>query len=149
MMSVAPTKDIEHYPFKDFFDTRFSHVCYNESSKIILCELKAEYVPIEHFKDTFYKISELVATGINHKFIFDKRTLRAFHQPSMEWYFVQWKKDMYEKGLKIHRKLLPSEPWFRKAVMIGIDQIRRDYPDNIIDKLDIKYCETLKEAIET
>jgi hypothetical protein len=135
--------------FQDYYNSRFSRIYYSEESKIIICELKSEYVPIEHFKDTFYKISELVNEGINNKFIFDKRSLRAFHQPSMEWYFVVWKQDMYEKGLKIHRKILPPEPWFKKSVAIAKEQINREYHDLIIDKLDIQYCETIEEAIET
>lgn len=135
--------------FQDYYNSRFSRIYFNEELKIIICELKAEYVPIEHFKDTFYKISELVEAGNNHKFIFDKRSLRAFHQPSMEWYFVVWKKEMYEKGLKIHRKILPPEPWFRKSVEIAKEQISREHHKIIINKLDIRYCESVEEAIET
>jgi len=135
--------------FQHYFDGRFAKVTYHEASKIIICELKSEYVPIEHFKDIFYKISELVKKGINYKFIFDKRALRAFHQPSMEWYFVVWKKEMYQHGLKLHRKILPEEPWFRKSVEIAKLQIVQNYPDNIVDKLDIRYCESIQEAIET
>lgn len=135
--------------FQDYYNSRFSRIYYNEDLKTIICELKAEYVPIEHFKDTFFKISELVDAGNNYKFIFDKRSLRAFHQPSMEWYFVVWKKEMYEKGLKIHRKILPPEPWFRKSVAIAKQQISREHQELIVDKLDIRYCETLEEAIAT
>ncbi|MEM9671919.1 MAG: hypothetical protein AAF992_04950, partial [Bacteroidota bacterium] len=114
----------------------------------IICELKSEYVPIEHFKDIFYKISELVKRGISQKFIFDKRALRAFHQPSMEWYFVVWKKEMYQHGLSLHRKILPDEPWFQKSVEIAKEQIVKNYPDTIVDKLDIRYCDSIQEAIE-
>ena len=149
MAESTLSKEIESYKFKDFFDSRFSHVYYNNELKIILCELKAEYVPIEHFKDTFYRIEELVSSGINHKLILDKRSLKAFHQPSMEWYFVHWKKNMYNKGLKVYRKILPPEAWFRAAVINAREQILREYPHNIIDRLDIKYCESIQEAIET
>ncbi|MEM8969133.1 MAG: hypothetical protein AAGE93_22135 [Bacteroidota bacterium] len=134
--------------FEDFFDARFARVAYHEKSGIIICELKSEYVPIEHFKDIFLRISELVGKGINQKFIFDKRALRAFHQPSMEWYFIVWKKDMYQHGLSVHRKILPDEPWFRKSVEIAKSQIIQNYPDNIVDKLDIRYCGSIEEAIE-
>ena len=134
--------------FQDYYTSRFSRIYYNSDSKIIICELRSEYVPIEHFKDTFYKVSELVEAGNNHKFIFDKRALRAFHQPSMEWYFTVWKKEMYEKGLRIHRKILPPEPWFKKSVEIAKNQISHVHNDLIIDKLDIKYCDSVEEAIE-
>ena len=51
--------------FEDFFDARFARVAYHEKSGIIICELKSEYVPIEHFKDIFLRISELVGKGTN------------------------------------------------------------------------------------
>jgi len=140
---------ISPYEFTDYFDSRFAQVTYIKDLKIVICKLKSEYVPIEHFKDTFYKISELVEAGFNQKFVFDKRALKAFHQPSMEWYFVEWKTKMYEHGLKTHRKILPPEPWFKKSVDIAKEQIYRHHPDlPVIDKLDIKYCNTLDEAIE-
>jgi hypothetical protein len=145
-VNPAPTPD---YPFIDAFESRFARVYYLEEQGIIINEVKAEYIPIEHFKDTFFHISELVRAGHNAKFVFDKRALRAFHQPSMEWYYVVWKRDMLEHGLRVHRKILPTEPWFRKSVMIAKEQIQRQYPDNVFAQLDIQYCDTLETAITT
>ena len=149
MKQSGTTQVSELSQFTTHFDSRFAKVIYSEKDNIILCELKSEYVPIEHFKDTFYKISELVKKGINGKFIFDKRSLRAFHQPSMEWYYVVWKKDMYQHGLAKHRKILPKEAWFRKSVEIARNEMIRAYPnDPVLDKLDIRYCESIEEALE-
>jgi hypothetical protein len=147
-MNNIAVNQLTNYEFTDYFSSRFSKVYYSKELKTIVCELTSEYVPIEHFKDTFYKVSELVEAGNNHKFIFDKRSLRAFHQPSMEWYFVVWKMDMYEKGLKIHRKILPAEPWFRKSVAIAKEQIAREHTELILEKLDIQYCDSIEEALE-
>ena len=138
---------LSDYSFVEAFESRFARVYYLEDSKIVIGETLAEYVPIEHFKDTFHQVGELVRAGYNARFIFDKRALRAFHQPSMEWYYVEWKRDMLAHGLRVHRKLLPAEPWFRKSVMIAKEQIQRQYPDNVIDRLDIQYCDTLEDAI--
>ncbi|WKN43481.1 hypothetical protein [Tunicatimonas pelagia] len=148
MKDSTLTQSPEISQFQDHFDARFARVSYHERSGIIVCELKSEYVPIEHFKDIFLRISELVKQGVSQKFIFDKRALRAFHQPSMEWYFIVWKKEMYQYGLSVHRKILPDEPWFRKSVEIAKSQIVQNYPDNIVDKLDIRYCKSIEEAIE-
>lgn len=147
-MNNTAVNQLTNYEFTDYFSSRFSKIYFCKELKTIVCELTSDYVPIEHFKDTFYKVSELVEAGNNHKFIFDKRSLRAFHQPSMEWYFVVWKMDMYEKGLKIHRKILPAEPWFQKSVAIAKEQIAREHVDIILDKLDIQYCESIEEALE-
>lgn len=147
-MEDTSQNQLTRYAFKDYHISRFSHISYHQELKTIICTLTSEYVPIQHFKDTFHKISELVEAGNNHKFIFDKRALKAFHQPSMEWYFVVWKKEMFEKGLRIHRKILPPEAWFKKSVEIAKLQIYRDHKDLIVDQLDIQYCDSIEEAIE-
>jgi hypothetical protein len=134
--------------FEVAFEERYARVLINLEKKIIICELLADYIPIEDFKDTFGHIGAIVKSGDYQKFIFDKRSLRAFHQPTMEWYFIHWKKDMLEYGLKTHRKILPSEKWFEKMVQIAKQQILETYPDNIIDQLDIQYCQSIEEAIQ-
>lgn len=133
--------------FEIAFEERYARVLVSAEKKIVICELLADYIPIEDFQSIFFKIGEIVKAGNFQKFIFDKRSLRAFHQPTMEWYFIHWKKDMLAYGLKIHRKILPAEKWFEKMVQIAKDQILQNYPDNIIDQLDIKYCDSIEEAI--
>jgi hypothetical protein len=135
--------------FEVAFEQRYARVWFNRSRKTIICELLTDYVPIEDFKESFLEIGELVKTGGFEKFIFDKRVLRAFHQPTMEWYFIHWKKEMLGYGVKTHRKILPEEKWFEKMVQIAKAQILTQYPDNIIGQLDIAYCDTLEVAILT
>ena len=133
--------------FKLAFEQRYVKVWVNSDRKTIICELLADYVPIEDFKEAFGEIGKLVEAGDFEKFIFDKRALRAVHQPTMEWYFIHWKKEMLGYGVKTHRKILPAEKWFEKMVQIAKAQILTQYPDNIIDQLDIAYCDTVEEAI--
>ncbi len=133
--------------FELAFEEKYARVLINPEKGIVICELLADYIPIEDFKETFNQIGEIVKAGKYEKFIFDKRSLRAFHQPTMEWYFIHWKKDMLAYGVKTHRKILPDEKWFEKMVQIAKNQILETYPDNIIDQLDIKYCDTIEEAI--
>jgi hypothetical protein len=129
-------------------EEQYVQVLINPSKKIIICKLMADYIPIEDFKLAFERIGDLVKSGNYEKFIFDKRSLRAFHQPTMEWYFVFWKKEMLEFGLKTHRKILPDEKWFEKMVQIAKDQILLNFPENVIDQLDIRYCDSIEEAIQ-
>lgn len=133
--------------FKLLLDLRYAKVYSNSDKGIIICKLLTDYIPIEDFKDTFNQISEIVEKGKFDKFIFDKRALRAFHQPSMEWYFLNWKNKMLELGIDKHRKILPEEKWFEKMVMIAKEQILKNNPDNIIHLLDIKYCDSIEQAI--
>lgn len=118
-------------------------------TKTLICKLTNEYVPIEQFKEIFIEMAIFIKQKGVEKFIFDKRDLRIFHQPSMEWYFVTWKRELLEEaGLKLHRKILPQGlPWFEQAVAAGRDKIKIDFPDNIIDQLDIQYKNSLVEAI--
>lgn len=154
-LSINPTptamnETINSSEIQDFevaFEQRYARVWVNKEKKTIICELLADYIPIEDFKEAFGQIGEIVKVGDFEKFIFDKRSLRAFHQPTMEWYFIYWKKEMLAYGVKIHRKILPAEKWFEKMVQIAKNQILQTYPDHIIDQLDIRYCDSIEEAI--
>ncbi len=135
---------------KDFtlaFEVRYARVLVSPAKRMIICELLADYIPMDDFKVIFNQIGDIVKAGFYEKFIFDKRSLRAFHQPTMEWYFIHWKKDMLGYGVTKHRKILPPEKWFEKMVQIAKQQIFQNYPDNIIDQLDIQYCDSIEEAI--
>lgn len=138
---------IEVNNFELMFEIKYARVYANQVKEMIICELLTDYIPIDDFKEVFSEISKIVENGKFEKFIFDKRSLRAFHQPSMEWYFLNWKNKMLELGLKKHRKILPEEKWFEKMVMIAKEQIMKNNPDNIIHLLDIKYCNSIEEAI--
>jgi hypothetical protein len=138
---------IEENNFELKFGTRYAKVYANADRGMVICELLSDYIPIEDFKETFRNISTIVESGKYEKFIFDKRSLRAFHQPSMEWYFLNWKNKMLELGLQKHRKILPGKKWFEKMVMIAKEQILKNNPDNIIHLLDIRYCNSIEEAI--
>lgn len=115
--------------------------------EIAIVEATSTYIPIEHFKEIFLSISELVRERKITKLIFDKRKLTVFHQPSMEWYFVEWKEKMFELGLKTHRKILPQDEVFRQSVKIGREKIKNMHPNGKYTLMDIQYAETLEEAI--
>ncbi len=134
--------------YMTLFQTEFGSVYLIAEKPILVCEFTTEYVPIDNFQEVFLKMSEFVQQYNIKKIIFDKRMLTTFHQPSMEWYFITWKKDMLDLGLKTHRKILPnSAPWFKKAVEAGHQSIKRNNPNNIIDQLDIAYRGNIKDAI--
>ena len=141
-------EDLKSLGYQMQMKDRWATILFNHSEKTIVCSLNSEYIPIADFKSTFYKISMLVQNGHFEKLIFDKRSLKAFHQPSMEWYFVVWKKEMLLYGLKKHRKILPHEEWFRNAVRIARAQLVEKYPD-LLSNLDIKYCNDVYEAINS
>ncbi len=115
---------------------------------ICIVTATSNYIPIEEFKETFEYIGSLVTKEKVTKLIFDKRNLKVFHQPSMEWYFVSWKEDMYYQGLTTHRKILPSDTIFMQSVKIGRQKIESSFPDGKYKQMDIQYASTLDEAID-
>ena len=138
-----------NYNYKTLISKDFGTVYHLPEKQILICELNKSYVPIEEFKEIFSETVPLIKKLSIKKFIFDKQNLRVFHQPSMEWYFVEWKQEIYKLGMSVHRKILPkNQPAFKLAVEAGHEEIAKKYTDTIIPKLDIKYKESIEKAIE-
>ncbi|MEM6297838.1 MAG: hypothetical protein AAF740_04015 [Bacteroidota bacterium] len=114
--------------------------------KALICELKGSYVPDEAFRDILLNVGVIVEQEDSNIFILDRRQSRVFHQDSMEWYIVEWKKAMYDRGLVHYHEILPKdEEWFRDALEAGCLQIREKYPQ-ANDLLNIHYCSSVMEA---
>jgi hypothetical protein len=118
-----------------------------EQPNVAVVEATATYIPLEQFKEIFSFIGELASSKTITKLIFDKRKLSVFHQPSMEWYFVEWKEKMFDVGLKTHRKILPQDDVFRQSVRIGREKINKMYPLKKFNQMDIQYAESIEEAL--
>lgn len=118
-----------------------------EHKPILIIKATDTYIPIEEFKQVFSQASHLIQKHDVKKVIFDKRRMRVFHQPSMEWYYVQWKEELLAQGMSVHRKLLPDDEVFRKSVELGKAKIMEKYPQFRLSEMDIKYYDDLQEAI--
>ena len=119
-----------------------------QSPYIAIVEATANYIPLASFKEIFEFIGDLIPKKGITKLIFDKRKLSIFHQPSMEWYFIEWKEKTFDLGLKVHRKILPTDDIFRQSVRIGREKIKKNYPEKKFQQMDIQYAESVEEAIE-
>ncbi|WKN44020.1 hypothetical protein [Tunicatimonas pelagia] len=118
-----------------------------EQSQTLLCRSKKTYIPNKAFKDFFAEIESVVSNNDITTLIFDKTSLSVFDQEAMEWYHVHWKEKMWGKGLKYHRKILPNNPLFKNSVSIGRRKISEKNPDFSFDKFDIRYYESMEEAM--
>jgi hypothetical protein len=112
----------------------------------LLVAATTTYIPMEQFKVIFNEIGKIVESEKITKLIFDKRELTVFHQPSMEWYFVEWKEKMFDLGLTKHIKILPDNEVFRQSVKIGRNKINESFPDGKFHKMEILYAESIEEA---
>lgn len=119
-----------------------------EKPSTLVIEAKTNYIPIDQFREIFVEAGKLIKELGIRKLVFDKRTLTVFHQPSMEWYFVVWKDQMFDLGLRSHVKILPNDKVFKQSVAIGRQKINDAYPNGKFHQMDIKYADTLEEAIE-
>lgn len=118
-----------------------------EQKGVAVVEAISSYIPIEQFKEVFHFIGDLVKKEGITKLVFDKRKLTVFHQPSMEWYFIEWKEQMFDAGLRTHRKILPQDEVFRQSVKIGREKIQKTNPNGKYTQMDIRYSDSVADAI--
>ena len=116
-------------------------------ARTVLCQARKAYLPHEVFVETYRQIEGLVPRHGIAKLVFDKQPLRIFNQASMIWYHVHWKQQMYEQGLTTYRKILPPDEAFRMAVSICRSNLMKEHPGFDLSKFDIRYCNSLAEAL--
>jgi len=138
---------MENLGFTEIFVNEYAKGFINEEQKTIACVLTADYVPIGKFKQIFEMLSDEITEGDYIKFVFDKSNLRTFHQPSMKWYFTEWKTEVINYGLTRHYKVLPKLEYFRKSVEAARKPLLAKYPKDLLAKLRIEYFETIEEAV--
>jgi ribonucleotide reductase alpha subunit len=136
------------YDFNLIHNCDFSNVYYNRQLKLALCIAERDYIPIDNFKAIFISISKLLDDFPIQHLIFDKRKLRTFHQPSMEWYFAIWKPTVKTKGLTDHYKILPELAWFVKSVEAGKHEILKKYSTEILNGIRINYVSSIENGID-
>jgi hypothetical protein len=117
------------------------------SKSMGIAQAKKEYIPIENFKTAFSKAKELTEQKEWNSFLFDKSKLNVFHQPSMEWYYTEWKQDLIKLGLSTHYKILPREAWFKASVEAGIKDIKSKYTEVDFSAFTVKYIDSLEEVL--
>jgi hypothetical protein len=140
---------VEHVQLKEVLS--YPHaICYivEDQPSTLVIKATSEYIPKTQFQELFIAVGHVVVKNHITKLIFDKRSLTVFHQPSMEWYFLVWKELMFYHGLKVHRKILPNDQFFRESVRIGRERIFKRHPEGKFNEMDIQYSTSLTDAIE-
>lgn len=143
----APDADLLKRQFKRSYNGKYGRIYTDDKNGVLLCQVVHPYIPIADFRSLFERMTSLARKRKFNRFIFDKRALKSFDQPSMEWYFTEWKAEMLTLGVKTHRKILPPEKWFEHAVIAGRADIRKKHPNAVAFGLDIQYCDSIVEAV--
>jgi hypothetical protein len=116
--------------------------------QVIVAAATRSYITEKDFKEAFEKTLDFLKTTTVTTFIFDKTELNTFHQPSMEWYHLEWKPQAAASGLTHHFKILPNSVTFKTSVEIGrrkiFGQIDETHP---LHKISITYTDTVEEAL--
>jgi hypothetical protein len=139
-------ENIEVQKLKDFSHAEVASL--KDKPDVIVVKATKNYIPMRVFQPIFDFVVAHAKEKKVSKVIFDKRTLSVFHQPSMEWYFLDWKDRMSKVGCKVHRKLLPDDQVFIQSVKIAREKLNKDYQQAEFQKLDIQYADSLQEAID-
>ena len=113
-----------------------------------IIKAKSSYIPIEEFKSSFMSIAKIVENSDVRAIVFDKQKLDTFHQPSMEWYYIEWKKELAEYGITKHYKILPQDDFFKMSVDAGKKEIKEKYPDFDFSKFEVIYVNSVDEIVE-
>ena len=148
---MEATEKIEgsKHQFKLHNETRYTKIYSHPVSQSLIIQVVNNFIPIDEFKKNFYACSEIIKAENLKKVIFDKRKMSVFHQPSMEWYFLEWKEEIADKyGVNTHRKILPDDNLFIQSVKIARKKIDENYPNARYKQLDIQYVNSIDEAIE-
>ncbi|WP_421873214.1 hypothetical protein [Marinoscillum sp.] len=139
---------MEQLGFEQIFVNEYATGYIHTDKKTIACAINKDYVPITRFKEIFEMLADEIKSGDYSKFVFDKSKLRTFHQPSMKWYFTEWKTEMIHHGVTKHFKVLPELDYFKRAVEAARKPLLAKYPKELLAQLRIEYFESVEEAVK-
>lgn len=135
--------------FAPYISLAEADIYYQPQYAVALVQTKANFIPMKSFQLLFNQVKELAAEQTVARVLFDKRSLTIFHQPSMEWYYLQWKDYMIkEYSLLEHGKILPKDDLFRQSVKQAREKIFSNNPLHGISRIDLLYFESLAEALQ-
>jgi hypothetical protein len=142
------TTTLKTEKLQKFSELKHAEVLFDQATKSAIVRSKLNFIPFKNFQEIFGQVEELLKKHAVKKLIFDKTSLNVFDQPSMEWYYLDWKVRMMKNhGLKDHRKILPNDSFFKKSVDIGRGKILNSHPDHAIQQVNIRYYNSLQEAL--
>ena len=138
---------VQEFKTQEIASFKHAKVLLIPEEKTLIVEATSEHIPFAHFQHIFQEVGEIVKKGNITRLIFDKRSLKVFDPQSMEWYFTQWKEEMFAYGLTTHRKIMPRNQLFKYSVDMSRNSIYEKYPNRKFHQMDIRYADSIEEAI--
>ena len=138
---------VQEFKTREIASFKHANVFLVPEEKTIIIEATLEHIPFAHFQHIFQEVGEVVRKEGITKLIFDKRSLKVFDPQSMEWYFTQWKEEMFACGLTTHRKIMPKNQLFKYSVDMSRNSIYEKFPKSKFHQIDIRYTNSVEEAL--
>lgn len=140
-------EDIIYSELRLIINSKSVSVYIDDISRSLIIQSTGSYIPIDEFVELFISTIDICRDNSITKTIFDKRSLKVFHQPSMEWYFSFWKEQLFGLGILKHIKILPDDFVFRSSVKIGREKIDQNFPEAKYHQTSIIYVKNIEEAL--
>ncbi len=129
-------------------DSKYAKILYSATYEAIICVAVADFIPKNEFEPIFRQAGTEIKAKNAKRMVFDKRNFKIFDQPSMIWYHIILKPEIKATtGMVTYRKLLPDDKTFRMSVEIGRKHIKTHNPEFNFEDFDIKYMDSMEEAL--
>ena len=138
---------VQEFKTQEIISFKHANVLFIPEEKTLVIEATLEHIPFAHFQHIFQEVGEIVKKEGITKLIFDKRSLKVFDPQSMEWYFTQWKEEMFTYGLSKHRKIMPKNQLFKYSVDMSRDSLYEKFPKSKFHQMDIRYAHSIEESL--
>ncbi len=133
---------------EEYYKGVYATVSFMPEAEAAIVRIHGAYIPMTDYQATLAKVGELAQKENVHKVIVEAQELVAFHQPSVEWDLLHWKKAMHDQGLTRYRYVLPAEGGYRKHMEKSMHKICDQHPETHLNQLDVAFCRSLDEAVE-
>ncbi len=137
----------ESIPLKRVVSHKYADILRVPNEPILIIQSTSTSIPLADFKSIFAEAGTIIKQEGITKLVFDKRSFKVFDPEAMEWYFTEWKEDMFAHGLRTHRKIMPESVPFKYSVDASRKSIYERFPKGKFRQMDIQYVNSIEEAV--
>lgn len=133
---------------EELYCDQYTTVYFLSVQKIAIVKVHNAFVPMSNYREALGRISGFAEKRQINKVIIDAQKLVAYHRPSVEWSFTNWKQQAFKHGLSIYCYVLPTNEEYQKKLKNEIFRINNTNPElGFLKQIQISFCESLDEAI--
>ncbi|MDJ1499073.1 hypothetical protein [Xanthocytophaga agilis] len=139
-MNVSSTEEL--------YGDQYTTVYFLLVQKIAIVKVHNAFVPMSNYREALRQIAGFAEQRQINKLIIDAQNLVAYHRPSVEWSFTDWKRQAFNHGLSVYCYVLPRNEEYQKKLKNEIHRIKNANPDlGFLKQIRISFCDSLDEAV--